>query len=163
MPAKPPFINQAAAETLVTIGLRIRAHRKAMRISATAAAEAAGISRVTLHRIENGEPAVTFGAYINAVQVLGLKLDIGGANAETSAVPEGDRIGWIPVRIRLQEYPELKRLAWHIHGVDDLTPVEALGIYDRNWRHLDPTVLTPAEHNLIDGLRQVFGNSYEHV
>jgi len=35
--------------------------RKALRVSATVAAEAAGMSRVTLHRIEKGEPSVTMG------------------------------------------------------------------------------------------------------
>jgi hypothetical protein len=78
-------------------------------------------------------------------------------------VPEVDRNGWIPVRIRLQDYPELKRLAWHIHGVDELTPAEALGIYDRNKRHMNTAALTPAEHELIDGLHLVFGNGSDHV
>lgn len=48
------------------IGRHIRAHRRALRISAIATAEAAGISRVTLHRIEKGEPSVNAGAYASA-------------------------------------------------------------------------------------------------
>jgi transcriptional regulator with XRE-family HTH domain len=36
---------------------------KALKVSATTAAEAAGMSRMTLHRIERGEPSVTMGAY----------------------------------------------------------------------------------------------------
>ena len=63
MPARTPIIASAAAEKLIALGKRIRAHRKARRISATTAAEAAGMSRVTLHRIEKGEPSVTMGAY----------------------------------------------------------------------------------------------------
>lgn len=164
MPDKPPVnTNQYTAEKLMVIGGRIRAHRKALRITAIAVAEAAGMSRVTLHRIENGEPTVTAGAYLNAMQVLGLELDVRDASVEQAAVPAGDLTGWIPVRIHLQDYPELKRLAWHVHGVNDLTPAEALGIYERNWRHLDVTDLTPAERDLIDGLRQVFGNGSGHV
>lgn len=163
MPAKPPIINQLAAEKLSAIGRQIRDHRKAIGITATAAAEAAGMSRVTLHRIENGEPAVTVGAYINAMQALGLEAVIRETSTEAVVMPEVDRAGWIPVRIRLQDYPELKRLAWHIHGVDDLTPAEALGIYERNGHHLDTAVLTPAEHDLIEGLRQVFGSASCHV
>ena len=163
MPAKPPLINQAAAETLVTIGLRIRAHRKAMRISATAAAEAAGISRVTLHRIENGEPAVTVGAYTNVIHALGLEIGIQDAGAETTTEPEGNWAGLIPVRIRLQDYPELKRLAWHVHGVEELTPAEALGIYERNGRHLDTALLTTKERDLIEGLRLILAKDTHHV
>ena len=39
------------------------------------AAEAAGMSRITWYRIEKGEPAVTMGAWMNAVTVVGLALD----------------------------------------------------------------------------------------
>ena len=42
----------------------------------TTTAEAAGLSRVTLHRIERGEPAVTIGAYLNVITALGRHLDI---------------------------------------------------------------------------------------
>lgn len=34
------------------------------------------MSRVTLHRIERGEPSVTMGAYLNALAVLGLDFEI---------------------------------------------------------------------------------------
>ena len=62
MPAKPPKAPTVAAEKLALLGQQIRAHRKSLRVSATATAEAAGMSRVTLHRIERGEPSVTMGA-----------------------------------------------------------------------------------------------------
>ena len=45
-------------------------------------------------------------------------------------------------------------MAWHIHGLDALTPIEAFGIYDRNWRHLDATSLTHLEKSLIDALKR---------
>jgi transcriptional regulator with XRE-family HTH domain len=163
MLAKPPLINQAAAETLLAIGRQIRAHRKAQRITAIAAAEAAGISRVTLHRIENGEPTVTVGAYTNVIHALGLEIGIQDERAQTTAAPEANLAGWIPVRIRLQDYPELKRLAWHVHGVEELTPAEALGIYERNGRHLDATLLTAKEQDLIEGLRLVLAKDSTHV
>jgi len=64
MPARTLPITTAVADKLIAMGKRIHAHRKALRISATTAAEAAGMSHVTLHRIENGEPSVTMGAYL---------------------------------------------------------------------------------------------------
>lgn len=76
MPAKPPVTSSIAAEQLIALGQQMRAHRKSMRISATTAAEAAGMSRVTLHRIEKGEPAVTMGAYVNTMVVLGLNFGL---------------------------------------------------------------------------------------
>lgn len=163
MPAQPPAIIDATAKKLESLGRQIRAHRKALRVSATAAAEAAGMSRVTLHRIERGEPAVTMGAYLNVMAALGLEF---GILTPSNPVPEmGDdhRKGWIPARIRLSDYPQLKQLAWQIHGTDELTPVEALDIYERNWRHLDFTVMEPGERHLIDALRLAFGKDYIHV
>lgn len=156
------LINPLTAGKLIALGSRIRAHRKEMSITATAAAEAAGISRVTMHRIEKGEPTVTVGAYISVIQVLGLEMGVQDAGAKTTTEPVA-RTGWIPVRIRLQDYPELKRLAWHIHGVDELTPAEALGIYERNGRHLDATKLTAQERDLIEGLRLVLAKNSSHV
>ena len=63
---------------LVTLGHQIRAHRKALGVNATVAAESAGISRVTWHRIEKGEASVAMGAYAKALDTLGLKLGIKG-------------------------------------------------------------------------------------
>jgi transcriptional regulator with XRE-family HTH domain len=54
----------------------IRAHRKRLGVNGTTTAEAAGMSRVTLYRIERGEPSVTMGAYIGALDALGLELEV---------------------------------------------------------------------------------------
>ncbi|MEO6321051.1 MAG: helix-turn-helix transcriptional regulator [Polaromonas sp.] len=156
MPARNPAIATMAADKLIALGEQIRAHRKALRISATAAAETAGMSRVTLHRIENGEPAVTIGAYFNAMAAL--KLDFGIIKPADLAteVPDADREGWIPARIKLADYPQLKQLAWQVHGTDALTPAEALSIYERNWRHVDVQALAQRERQLVDALRLGF-------
>lgn len=39
-------------------------------------AERAGLSRVTLHRIEKGDAAVTLGNYLRVMMVLGLERDL---------------------------------------------------------------------------------------
>lgn len=158
MPARTPLVARAATEKLHLLGQQIRAHRKALRISATAAAEAAGMSRVTWHRIENGEPSVTMGAYLNAMAVLGLDFGIGPPPDDAGRTPEEDRKGWIPARIHLADYPQLEQLAWQVHGTGDLTPAEALSIYRRNWRHVDAKALEPRERDLIDALRIALGD-----
>jgi transcriptional regulator with XRE-family HTH domain len=152
MPAKNPKISRDTARRLKVLGERIRLQRKTLKLNATVAAEAAGMSRITWYRIEKGEPAVTMGAWFNAASVLGLTLDIPESN-----ITGTDRRGWIPARIRLADYPELKKLAWHVHGADDLSPREAMDIYDRNQRHLDEDAMTPEEARLIDALRIAFG------
>ena len=155
MPAKPPPTPDTASAKLIDLGQQIRAYRKALRISAIAAAEAANMSRVTWHRIERGEPSVTMGAYVNAPHAIGLDFGIVGA-ADAAAVAQ-DREGWIPASIRMGDYPQLKQLAWHVHGTDELTPAEAFGIYERNERHLDPGAMVPAERHLLAALRLAFG------
>ena len=157
MPSRTPPVATAAAAKLLTLGEQIRAFRKALRINVTAAAEAAGMSRVTWQRIEQGEPSVTMGAYLNALHALGLDFGVigpAGADANTATL---ERQGWIPPRVRIADYPQLKELAWQVHGTDELTPREALGIYERNARHLDLKTMEPGERELLDGLRTALG------
>ena len=163
MPAKPPITASITAEHLIALGQQIRAHRKALRISATTAAEAAGMSRVTLHRIEKGEPAVTMGAYVNVMAVLGLNFGLVAPAESIEAQRAVDREGWIPARIRLRDYPQLKQLAWQVQGADALSPKEAWDIYERNWRHMDEQALLMHERQLIDALRLAFGSGNSHV
>ena len=159
MPSNSPALAPQAAAALVAIGQTIRARRKSLRISAVAAAEAAGISRVTLHRIEKGEPSVTMGAYLAVMVTLGLEAFIKPREPNTTPAPQ-DRKGWIPARVPIAGYPKLKELAWQVHGAGELTPREALGIYERNWRHLDPGTLTQDEKDLVEALRQALGSDH---
>lgn len=159
MPAKSPENPAVVTEQLAALGARIRAQRKALRVSATALAEASGMSRVSVHRIEQGEPSVTMGAYLNVLAALGMSF---AATVAADALAEStadDRAGWLPARVRLADYPQLKLLAWQVQGTNELTPREALGIYERNWRHLDEAALLPRERYLIDALRLAFGGA----
>ena len=144
---------------LQALGARLRAHRKALRVSSTATAEAAGISRVTLHRIEKGEPSVAVGAWVSVLTALGLKLEVKAA--DETGEPTGAHAAsadWIPARIRLANYPQLKALTWQVQGTDTLTPLEALDIYERNARHLDPPNMSPEESALLQALRTGLGH-----
>jgi transcriptional regulator with XRE-family HTH domain len=146
--------------SLQALGAQLRARRKALRVSSVAAAEAAGLSRVTLHRIEKGEPTVAIGAWANVLAVLGMELAARVASGAEEAQDGGDASaalpspaqGWIPVRIKLADYPQLKALAWQVHA-EALTPREALGIYERNARHLDAEAMTASERALWQALK----------
>jgi transcriptional regulator with XRE-family HTH domain len=138
-------MGNTSTPLLQTLGERIRAHRKQLRLSAIATAEAAGLSRVTLHRIEKGEPTVAIGAYLAVLDALGLRLDVVDPQARP-AEPA------LPERIALDAYPQLRRLAWQTHAATELTPAEALNLYERHWRHLDPAALSPAERALVQQL-----------
>ena len=151
MPSTAPVTPEQCATQLQALGAQIRAQRKALRLSATVTAEAAGLSRVTLHRIEKGEPSVTMGAWCNAMAALGMGL-LAQTGTQAPPAAEADRTGWIPARVALADYPQLRALAWQVHGTDTLTPAEALGIYERNARHLDMAAMPVHEQALLEAL-----------
>ena len=149
--------TDACLTHLSRLGEQIRARRKALGVNATNTAESAGISRVTLHRIEKGEPSVAMGAYLNVLSALGLGLPDAD---KLSATQNG---GSIPTKIRLDDFPQLRQLAWQVHGTDSLTPIEARDIYERNWRHLDLAKLDDTERQLINALQTGLGGDFPHV
>jgi transcriptional regulator with XRE-family HTH domain len=155
MPANPPRTTDRAARVLDALGEQIRERRKQLKLTATAAAEAAAMSRVTWHRLERGEPSVTMGAYLNALVALGLDLAVTDPSA--AAGPPADAAVELPATIRLDDYPQLRALAWQTGPATELTPFEALSLYERNWRHVDHAALTPDERDLVRRLTAVLG------
>ena len=149
MPAPLPTVPGTTLEVARALGQRIRAQRKQLRVSATLTAEAAGISRVTLHRIERGEPSVAVGAWVSVTRVLGLEL--------RAVDPRDDRAVAPPRTVRLASYPQLERLAWQLRGVKELPAREALDLYERNWRHVDQRAMTERERELVRRLARAFG------
>lgn len=150
MPATIPAIAPADQRRLALLGERIRAARKRQRVTAVAAAQAAGISRVTLHRIERGEPTVAVGAWVAVATALSLTLDVHDAKAAATTTK-------LPKKIRLCDFPQLNKLAWQLQGVEEITPQNALDLYERNWRHVDRAALSDDEAALIDALSREFG------
>ena len=151
MPAAAPAIAPVQRALLTRLGQQLRAARERQKVSAVAAAEAAGISRVTLHRIEHGEPSVAMGAWVAAASTLGVTLAL--VDPDAAATTEAA----LPERIHLDDYPQLRALAWQLPGVQELSPKEALDLYERNWRHVDRASLSPAERSLIALLSQALG------
>ncbi|TAG25848.1 MAG: XRE family transcriptional regulator [Burkholderiales bacterium] len=161
MPATLPLPNEQTQAQLTALGEQIRARRKALKVSATVAAEAAGLSRVTLHRIEKGEPSVTMGAWANVCTALGMEVAAQLPNVRGATAPAPDLSQWIPARVRLADYPQLKALAWQVSGVQTLSPLEAHSIYERNARHLDQAALLAHEQALMQALNAAFGSAIE--
>ena len=148
--------NQNPLVDLRNLGANIRARRKSLRVSSTAAAESAGVSRVTLHRIERGEPTVAIGAWARVLDALGMSLHIKLPNPSINEVPQCPH-GWIPAMIPIADYPELKSLAWHVQGERMLRPKEAFDIYQRNQRHIQTGHMQASERDLVQALRVAFG------
>ncbi len=154
MPAASPVPDAATASRLQAVGGQLRARRKRLGVNAATAAQAAGMSRVTLHRIERGEPSVTMGAYFNAAAALGLELGVTGEPVGAAANIRRASAGHL---IRLATYPQLKHLAWQFQRSAEVTPEQALSLYERNWRHVDQDTLASDERALIQDLVATLG------
>jgi transcriptional regulator with XRE-family HTH domain len=89
--------------SLKTLGENIRNARKRRRITMSLLAERAKMSRVTLSKIEQGDPSVAIKFYASVLQMLGLL-----QNLEEVAAAKNDGVGVIieeenlPQRIRLK-------------------------------------------------------------
>ena len=148
MPAASPHTSPDQQADLERLGSRLRDRRKALEVTAVACAEAAGVSRFTLHRIEKGNPSVTIGAYANVAAALGLHL----------VVPILDAPGTETVTVAVGDYPGLRALAWQTDAGTTITETEALNLYERGWRHLDHDALADDEKAFIQHLADAYSN-----
>lgn len=137
---------------LLAYAEQIKARRKALKVSSTALAEITGISRMTLHRIEQGEASVNVGAYDKVLNALNLQFLISDKHADQTH----ENSEYISVKIYFSEYPQLRELSWHIQGLDYLRPLDAYRIYKRNQRHLDKATMLGSEKLLIKSLHEAF-------
>jgi transcriptional regulator with XRE-family HTH domain len=76
----------AEKKLLVEFGERLRLARLRRRYAAELIAERAGISRMTLYRVEQGSPAVSLGVDVRVLAVLNLEGDL-------SVLAADDRLG----------------------------------------------------------------------
>ena len=142
-------------DPLVAIGKRIRAKRKQLKVTAITVAQTAGISRVTLHRIERGEATVSVGSYIEVLWALGLRATIENAFISPAERDAASALS-LPTRVVLAQYPQLKALAWHIPNAKEVSLLEAHSLYTRNKRFIDQKQLQTYERQLIENLRKAF-------
>lgn len=151
VPAASPKVAAVQRAALVALGARLRARRQELGVSARAAAESAGLSRVTLHRVEGGNPTVTIGAYVNVAAALGLELGLVDA-AHTPA--SGDSTD---ATVRISDYPQLRQITWQLSDDAEISEIDALHLYERNWRHVDPSAFDHRERAFVQHLVDVHG------
>jgi transcriptional regulator with XRE-family HTH domain len=165
MPAKPATLPDDQAQLLVELGERLRKARLRRRLSAAEVALRAGITRVTLHRAEGGEPAITIGNIVKVLAALGLDDDLGQL-ARDQRMSRMVHDASLPARrsarkgrrIAVDEYPQLKQIAWHMAPGQDLSADEALALYERNWRHIDHEAMDTRERALLEQLTATVGH-----
>lgn len=76
MANKVPVLLPRAQRILQELGEHIRLARLRRKLSSAQVAERAGMSRSTLVHIEQGQPGVGIGHYLNVLKVLGLEHDL---------------------------------------------------------------------------------------
>ena len=151
MPAASPRLTSAAVTDLVALGQTIKSRRSELGFSMEKTARMAGVSRVTLHRVERGNPSVTMGAYAAVAGSLELTISAtpGSATLREDEVDE---------TVRVSDYPQLKLIAWNLAADSILADDEALALYERNWRHVDQGALNADELELIRRLTRAAGH-----
>jgi transcriptional regulator with XRE-family HTH domain len=164
MPAKPSTLPHDQQRCLVELGERLRKARLRRGLSAADVAERAGITRVTLHRAEGGAAAITIGNLVKVLAVLGLDEDmehLARDRVMSRKIPDnklplrrGPRAGGL---IPVDEYPQLKQIAWHMAPGQVLSPGDAFSLYERNWRHIDHDAMDSRERTLLDHLTATVG------
>ena len=163
MPAKAPPLPADQSARLAFVGERLRLARLRRGRSAESVAAQAGITRVTLARLEGGDGSATLGTLLKVMAALGLDADIDqlaqddelARKVPATQLPRRRA----PTRILIDNYPQLKSIAWHL-GADhrELTPEEAFALYERNWRHIEQDRVLPREQALIDSLKASVGH-----
>lgn len=76
MKTKPPPIFPSLERRLSGLGERLRLARIRRKFSAETVAKRAGVSRMTLYRIESGDQVVALGSYARVLAVLQLDSDL---------------------------------------------------------------------------------------
>lgn len=144
---KQELKNHLKADVLADWGQRILLQRKFLKVAAESVALAAGISRVTLHRIEKGDPGVSIGAYVSTLQALGMQMTISSRLDTDNKSQQLDLS-----KIAIDEYPELKKISWQLKDGVTLTAVEAKNMYERNEKYISFDTLCEQEKKLIEQL-----------
>jgi transcriptional regulator with XRE-family HTH domain len=170
MPARPNLAENQRQQ-LAEFGERLRLARLRRRLTAQQVADSAGITRVTLHRAEAGDAAVTLGTYIKVMAAMALDTDVAllarddtaGHLVQDAQLPARRAGTTFPRRIRLAKYPQLRSIAWGLAEDAEVGPTEAFQLYERNWRHVEMAVMEPAEKALLAKLTATIGKGVMNV
>lgn len=140
----PPPTKSLPNKLPPTFGAALRAARVAAGLTQQALAQRAHVGRQKLIEVEQGKPGVAAATYATVAQALGLELTVK------------------PACVRINAYPQLKRLAWNRHD-ELIEEKEALALYERNWSLVDGQRMTPRERAFLDRIVEIHGGGVLHV
>lgn len=67
------------------------------------------------------------------------------------------------MELRLDDFQQLRLIAWNLRGENTIEEKDAFGIYERNWRWVDQTHLDEREKALITRLTNEYGHGVMNV
>ncbi|UPG96553.1 helix-turn-helix domain-containing protein [Luteibacter aegosomatissinici] len=132
-------------QPLRDLGQMLKDARTRMGMTQAAVAHAAGVGRQKLIEVEQGKPSVAMGTYAAVMRALNL--------IPTAGEP----------LVAIDEFPQLKRLAWNRPGKRTIPEPDALALYERNWDLVDRNEMNDKERRLLDDLVNRYGNGVLHV
>ena len=62
------------------------------------------------------------------------------------------------VPLRLDDFPQLKLIAWDRASSTEIDEADAFSLYERNWRFVDQQSMTAQERALIARLSALYGH-----
>ena len=65
--------------------------------------------------------------------------------------------------LKLNDFPQLRLIAWNLRNSDAVEEREAFSLYERNWRFVDQAKLDVSEKALIGRLTKQFGHGVMNV
>lgn len=90
------------------LGLQLATARRRQRRTAEEIAERAGTTRVTLRRIERGDPEVAIGLYFEVAMVLSVPLFAREGQALAELVAQGEReLALLPARVVVDDLDDV--------------------------------------------------------
>ena len=121
MPSKPPIIFPQEQRILTALGERLRLARLRRKLTTTAVAQRAGISRTSLYNAESGDPGATLGTYLRIMAVLGLESDFNAFAADDKVGRKLQDLGLEP-KMR----PQIRRSRSTTSALDDVVATSSL-------------------------------------
>ena len=99
MAKKTQYMYPGTQKELSALGQRLKDARLRRRFSMEIVSTRAGISRTTLYKVEQGDPSVTFGHFVQVLRVLGLLDDLAliakedslGRRLQDESMPQRER------------------------------------------------------------------------
>ena len=97
---------------------------------------------------------MTMGAYLNVAAALGLQLRLDDSSApDPQPTPPHAPA---EATIRAGDFPQLRAIAWQLRPETELTGIEALQLYERNWRHVDQATMSDDERAFVQQLADTY-------